>query len=107
MAAEDFVTIPPGFGFRVLFDELFAAAGVVPRVAFEIGDLATIEGLVGAGLGVAIVPDQFAGASNTVGITLSAPGAERVIGLTWRTDRPLAAPAQRFLSLVRESGPYD
>lgn len=107
VAAEDFVTIPAGFGFRALFDELFAAAGVVPRIAFEIGDLATIEGLVGAGLGVALVPDQFAGASNTVGVALSTPGAERVIGLTWRTDRPLAAPARRFLALIGESGPYD
>lgn len=107
VAGEDFVTIPAGFGFRALFDELFAAASVTPRIAFEIGDLATIEGLVGAGLGVALVPDQFAGASGTVGVELATAGAERVIGLTWRTDRPLAPAAQRFLSFVEEAGPYD
>jgi DNA-binding transcriptional LysR family regulator len=107
LADEDFVTVPSGFGFRSLVDDLFAAADVAPRVAFEIGDLATIEGLVGAGLGVALVPEQLAGASNTVGIPVAAAGAERVVGLTWRTDRRLAPAAQRFLGFVRSAGPFD
>lgn len=107
LAGEDFVSIPPGFGFREHLDGLFAAARVTPRIAFEIGDLATIEGLVGAGLGVAVVPDQFAGASGTVGVRLAAPGASRVIGLTWRADRTLAPAAERFLAIVAAAGPYD
>jgi DNA-binding transcriptional LysR family regulator len=107
LAGSDFVSIPAGFGFRAHVDELFAAAGVTPRIAFEIGDLATIEGLVGAGLGVAVVPEQFAGASGTVGVPLAAPGASRVIGLTWRTDREPAPSARRFLSIVSAVGSYD
>lgn len=107
VAGDDFVTIPSGFGFRALVDALFAAAGTTPRIALEIGDLATIEGLVGAGLGVALVPEQFAGATGTVGIALAGPGAERVVGLTWRTDRPLGPAAERFRSIVAEAGPYD
>jgi DNA-binding transcriptional LysR family regulator len=107
LAGEDFVTIPPGFGFRVLVDDLFSEAGVTPRVAFEIGDLATVAGLVGAGLGVAIVPSQFAGASGTVGVPLVAEGAERVVGLTWRTDRALGPAAARFRDFVAQAGPYD
>jgi DNA-binding transcriptional LysR family regulator len=104
---EDFVGIPPGFGFREHLDGLFAQARVNPRIAFEIGDLATIEGLVGAGLGVAVVPEQFAGASGTVGVPLANPGASRVIGLTWRADRALAPAASRFLAVVSAAGPYD
>ena len=46
------VTVPAGFGFRSLVDDLLGAAGVSPRVSFESDDLATIEGFVGAGLGV-------------------------------------------------------
>jgi LysR family transcriptional activator of glutamate synthase operon len=80
---------------------------VTPRISFEIGDLATIEGLVGAGLGVAVVPDQFAGVSGTTGVPLSTPGAERIIGLTWRTDRELAPAARHFLQIVAQAGPYD
>lgn len=107
VAGENVVMIPPGFGFRELVDGLFAAAGVTPRIAFEIGDLATVEGLVGAGLGVALVPEQFAGVSGTVGIALTAPGAERVVGLTWRTDRPSRPAAERFRALVEDAGPYE
>ena len=106
VAGEDFVTVPIGFGFRSLVDELFQAAGVAPRVAFESGDLATIEGIVGSGLGVALLPEQFAGTSNTVGVPLSAKGAERMVGLTWRTDRELAPAAQRLLSFLRHAAPF-
>jgi LysR family transcriptional activator of glutamate synthase operon len=107
LADEDVVTVPRGFGYRAHVDELFAAAGVVPRVAFESGDLATVEGLVGAGLGVALVPEGFAGVSHTVGIALTAADAERVIGLTWRTDRALAPVAARFVAFLRSAGPFD
>jgi LysR family transcriptional activator of glutamate synthase operon len=106
VAGEDFVTIPPGFGFRALVDDLFATAGVAPRIAFEIGDLATIAGLVGAGLGVALVPEQFAGASGTVKIELTSPTAQRVVGLTWRSDRTLSPAAARFRAVVTEAAPY-
>ncbi|SCL21712.1 DNA-binding transcriptional regulator, LysR family [Micromonospora pallida] len=107
IATEDVVTVPTGFGFRSLVDELFAAAGVAPRISFESGDLATVEGIVGAGLGVALLPDQLAGTSNTVGIPVAAPGAERTVGLTWRTDRVLPPPAARFLAFARNLTPYD
>ncbi|WP_433832360.1 LysR family transcriptional regulator [Actinoplanes sp. CA-015351] len=106
VAGEDFVTIPPGFGFRALVDDLLTTAGVTPRIAFEIGDLATVEGLVGAGLGVALVPERFAGATGTIKITLTSPTAERVVGLTWRTDRPLTPAAARFHSFLTEAAPY-
>ncbi len=101
LADEEMVMIPPGFGHRALVDELFAEAGVTPQVSFESADLATIEGLVAAGLGVGIVPEVFAGVSGTVGLRLTAPGARRTISLVWRADRPLAPPAQRFLDFVR------
>jgi DNA-binding transcriptional LysR family regulator len=106
LEGEDFVSIPPGFGFREHLDGLFAQARVTPRIAFEIGDLATIEGLVGAGLGVAVVPEQFAGASGTVGVPLANAGASRVVGLTWRADRVQAPAAAHFLAIVTAAGPY-
>ncbi|KHL09995.1 DNA-binding transcriptional LysR family regulator [Mumia flava] len=100
LAGEDLVTTPVGFGYRRLVDSLFGAAGVVPQVAFESADLATIEGLVAAGLGVALLPETLAGVSGTAGITLAARGARRSIGLTWRTDVALAPAAARFCAFV-------
>ena len=102
LADDELVTTPAGFGHSALVQGLLAEAGVSPRVSFESADLATIEGLVAAGLGVAIVPEAFAGLSGTVGLALSSPSATRTIGLTWRTDRPLAPPAERFLAFVSQ-----
>jgi LysR family transcriptional regulator, transcription activator of glutamate synthase operon len=107
VADEDFVTVPRGLGFRVLLDELLQAEGMTPRISFESADLITIEGLVGAGLGLAILPEQLVGASGTTGVPLAAAGAERVIGLTWRTDRSLPPAAARFLTFLRHAAPFD
>jgi LysR family transcriptional regulator, transcription activator of glutamate synthase operon len=79
---------------------------VLPRISFESADLTTIEGLVGVGLGLAILPEQLTGASSTVGIALAAAGAERVIGLTWRTDRPQSPAAARLLEFLAQHGPF-
>jgi LysR family transcriptional regulator, transcription activator of glutamate synthase operon len=107
VADEDFVTVARGLGFRVLLDELLQAEGMTPRISFESADLATIEGLVGAGLGLAILPEQVVGASGTTGVPLAAAGAERVVGLTWRTDRALPPAAARLLAFLRRAGPFD
>ncbi len=100
LADEELVTTPVGFGFRTLVDALLLDAGVSPTVSFESQDLATIEGLVAAGLGVAIVPEAFAGQSGTRGLAIAGDAARRTIGLAWRTDRPLPAPAVRFRDFV-------
>jgi DNA-binding transcriptional LysR family regulator len=100
LVGDELVTTPVGFGYREHIDRLLADAGVAMPVSFESADLATIEGLVAAGLGVAIAPQQFAGLSGSVGLDISSPHARRTIGLTWRTDRPLNPAAVRFRDFV-------
>lgn len=100
LAGEELVTTPVGFGYRSLVDALLREAGVAPAISFESQDLGTIEGLVAAGLGVAIVPEAYAGLSGTIGLRIRAAGARRVIGLTWRDDRPLPAPARRLRDFI-------
>lgn len=103
LADEELVMIPPGFGYRQLVDDLLRAAGIAPAISFESQDLATIEGLVAAGLGLAIVPEHFAGVSGTVGITLAGASVRRSIGLVWRTDRELSPAAARFRDFASAS----
>ncbi|MGH3347196.1 MAG: LysR family transcriptional regulator [Nocardioides sp.] len=100
LVGDELVTTPVGFGFREHINRLLADANVAVPVSFESADLATIEGLVAAGLGVAITPEQFAGVSGTIGINIASPHARRTIGLTWRTDRPLNPAAGRFRDFV-------
>lgn len=100
LAHDELVTTPPGYSHRILVDSLLVSAGVAPPISFESQDLATIEGLVAAGLGVGIVPEQFAGLSGTVGVPIASAAARRTIGLTWRSDRELVAPASRLRDYI-------
>jgi DNA-binding transcriptional LysR family regulator len=105
LADEDLVMTPVGFGFRTLLDGLLAEAGVVPRISFESADLSTIEGLVAAGLGVSVIPEQLAGVSGTIAIALTTPAARRTVGLTWRTDQTPAPAAERFRAFIESQWP--
>ncbi len=103
-AGEDFIVLQPGFGFRALTDRLCRAAGFTPRTAFESTDLATIEGLVGAGLGVAVLPAPTGAGRAVEGDAVFVPlrdaGARRDIGLVWRRGAALSPAAARFRDFV-------
>jgi DNA-binding transcriptional LysR family regulator len=49
--------VMPRNGFERLVAELFAAEGRAPRVEFEVSETSSAVAIVGAGLGVAVVPD--------------------------------------------------
>jgi len=102
---EPFVMLRSTYSFRRTCDELCRAAGFEPTVVLEVEELQTLEGLVNAGLGVAIVP---AGGRNTdtkdrwnpMGtrrIPLADKGASRAVGIAWSSGRRLLPAAQNFL----------
>ncbi len=100
-ADDDFVMLRPSWALRALTDGLCAAAGFVPRVAFEGDDLPVVLGFVAAGLGVAVVPamDSAAGAvtsSTELLIPLTDEGAFRDVGLSWSERRRLLPSAELF-----------
>ena len=97
-AAEDFICLKPGYGLRVITDELCRAAGFEPRIAFEGEEAATCQGLVGAGLGVSLLPATPAAAADpeVAAVRITAPRAARTVGLAWMADRPQAAPVTAF-----------
>ncbi|WP_454853972.1 LysR family transcriptional regulator [Promicromonospora soli] len=102
-AAETFVCMKPGYGMRTYLDDLAAAAGFTPEVRFEGDDLATLRGLVSAGLGVSVAPRDPHGAPGCAEIPITDPEAVRHIGACWR-DRPPSALAASFQSLLRGRG---
>jgi LysR family transcriptional activator of glutamate synthase operon len=99
---EPFVVLAPGFGLRQLTDELCAEAGIEPQVVFEAMEIPTMEGLVAAGFGVAVVPvpRPERAEPRAVYIPLSQTSARRQLGLAWSADRPLPPAAQRFAEFV-------
>jgi DNA-binding transcriptional LysR family regulator len=97
-ADEDFIVMESGYGLRAITDDLFRAAGFQPRVTFEGEEADTARGLVGAGLGVSLLPATAASLADpsVVAVRITAPRAARTVALAWPADRPLTAPAATF-----------
>ncbi|WP_380168160.1 LysR substrate-binding domain-containing protein [Jannaschia sp. R86511] len=98
---EHFVVMRGPSPFRRSHDELLAAAGVEPEVAFEADDLATVQGFVAAGLGVALVPASGVGDRCDV-VGLTDRGATRELGLVWSESRRMLPSAVLFRDHVLE-----
>lgn len=108
-SGDDFVMLRPSWELRQLSDDLCAAAGFTPRVAFEGDDLPVVRGFVAAGLGVAIIPAMDVGASpgRTGGerlLPLTDAGAYRDVGLAWSDSRRLLPSAELFRQYVVSTG---
>ena len=91
VAREPFVTLHADTALRAVIDDLCRRAGFEPRVAFEGDEVATLRGLVAAGLGVALIPPQRVAAEE---VTTATPhlrvrdeGAERELGMVWDPER--------------------
>ncbi|HEV7264446.1 MAG TPA: LysR family substrate-binding domain-containing protein [Falsiroseomonas sp.] len=98
LADSAFLAFPPhdGTEFHRQLTELCAEAGFVPRIVQEVSPMHALIGLVGAGVGVAIVPAsvrklRFDGVAYR---PLDAAARSQVWAV-WRPDR-LPAPARAF-----------
>jgi LysR family transcriptional activator of glutamate synthase operon len=106
VAGEPFIVLRVGSGLRQLTDELCAAAGIQPQVAFEATEIPTMEGLVAAGFGVAVVPVPRAERAEPMAayLPLSDAGAKRQVGLALAAGREVPAAAARFVEFVKDHG---
>ena len=79
-------------------------AGRDPHIAFRSDDNGTVQGLVAAGVGIAIVPrltvDEADDAIRVVDLGDRVPA--RLIGLAWHRDRRRTRAAQAFVELARQ-----
>ncbi|MEW2412839.1 LysR family transcriptional regulator [Streptomyces sp. NPDC046866] len=99
LSSEVFVDLPAKTAGRAQSDLAFAAAGLTREVAFEVSNADYLARLVGAGLGVALLPPAYvAGLAGlvTVGVTDAPARAEYVI---WGGESPTPA-AAAFLALL-------
>jgi DNA-binding transcriptional LysR family regulator len=67
---------------------------------FEAVEIPTIEGLVAAGFGVAVVPVPREPDARVVHIPLTNAAAKREVGVVWSDARPASAPVERFVSFL-------
>jgi DNA-binding transcriptional LysR family regulator len=104
VAGDPFIVLRVGSGLRTLTDDLCAAAGIQPVEAFEASEIPTMEGLVAAGFGVAVVPVPRAERADPMVayLPLSDAGAKRQVGLALAAGREMPAPVARFVEFVRD-----
>ncbi len=105
---EPWVCLRAGARMRHAVEELCAAAGFEPRIAFEADDLATVRGFVGAGLGISLVPamgedplPRSDGIARLVAIADA--GARREVGLAWSRERRMLPAAGLFRRWVLDT----
>ena len=102
VAREPFIALRSTSALRKLAYDLCKQAGFRPAVVFEGDDLTNLRGLVGAGLGVAVVPAPRAGSSEAAAdgpvryLEIADAGEMREIYLTWSAERPLLPAAELF-----------
>jgi DNA-binding transcriptional LysR family regulator len=108
IADDPFVAVRTGTALRALTDGLCRAAGFEPRIAFEGDEVATLRGLVAAGLGVALVPPPHVAAEQ---VTTATPhlrvrddGCERDLGLVWDPERFRSPVVEAFRAFVVRDG---
>ncbi|MBE2999427.1 LysR family transcriptional regulator [Nocardiopsis sp. HNM0947] len=109
-AQEEFILLKEGRGVRHLTDRMGERAGFTPRVAFEADDIATARGLVGAGLGVSVLPARPEGPlPGTVELAIADGDTERPLGVVWPAEGSgggYEPPAVRlFRDYVQRVGP--
>ena len=77
--------------------------GIEPRVVFRTDDSGIVQGLVGAGVGYALVPRLTVDKADPEITTLEVRGIPpREIGLAWHADRTLSPAARAFVEVVEE-----
>ncbi|KAE8765492.1 LysR substrate-binding domain-containing protein [Georgenia thermotolerans] len=103
LAEEDFIFYPPTSAIATITREACRQAGFRPRIVQEAGETSTLLAFVGAGMGVALVPEgaRWAGPHGVAYRPVTATPAVE-LAVAWSADRRTAfVPA--FLELARRA----
>ncbi len=103
LASERLISVARTSGNRQILDDALAQAGRNPVINFEVSHVATLLGMVDAGLGVAVVPRMALPARHPtlMGVALNEPAPSRVLGLITRHGATLRPAAEIFHGYLR------
>ncbi|WP_296667502.1 LysR family transcriptional regulator [Demequina sp.] len=100
---HDFVDFHPSWAMRPLNDAAVAAAGVDRRVRFTVGDVHTLIGFVGRGLGIAVVPRHVAAkpeAQRLVAVPIEGGAGRWTVSAVSAQRERADSPAPHLLALL-------
>src|SRR5262249_20888777 len=89
--------------WQIMVDQL-RATGREPRFVFRSDDNGVVQGLAGAGVGMAVMPELTIDANDEQVriIELGPKIAPRMVGMTWHADRYHSPAARAFVDTARE-----
>lgn len=103
LADEPFVTLDRDHTLRRIVDNACARHGFTPSIAFEGTDVATLRGLIGAGLGVGILPRAALADPAITEIAVDDRHLVRPIAIGWASERYLPPSAAAFRDTAIET----
>ena len=96
------ICFAPSSGLRRPVDALFSAIDAAPQIAMETEEDVVVAGLVAAGFGIAVLPEDSLFASLPLAVLpLTEPDPTRTAYLNRRRGTPLPAAAERFWTFCR------
>jgi DNA-binding transcriptional LysR family regulator len=103
LAGESLIGVAKGSGNRQLLDDALSRTGITPSYSFEVSHIATLLGMVDAGLGLAVVPRMALPVTHpsVLGIPLRQPQVVRSLGVLTRVGSALRPVADVFLQHLR------
>ncbi len=104
VGGRPFVGLPADDNCADLVDRGLERLGVKPRYAFRSSDNGAVQGMVAAGVGIAVMPLLALDASDPeVSLRTTIPElAPRPISIVWDPDQDLSPVATRFIEIVSE-----
>ncbi len=104
VGAQPMVGQPPDDTCGLKVDRELERLGVTPRYVFRSHDNGAVQGMVGAGVGIAIVPLLTVDVADpTISVRATVPAvAPRSLSIIWDPHRTLPVTAERFIELVTE-----
>lgn len=103
---EHLIVLATNSGVRAIIDAALISAGVKLRRITEASQLATVHGMLEAGMGVSILPRLALPVRRHPSLDarpLVAPELARMIRLVWRRDRNLSPAAEAFAAVLRST----
>ncbi|HEX4325270.1 MAG TPA: LysR family transcriptional regulator [Burkholderiales bacterium] len=103
LEGERLIAVARSSGNRQLLDDALAKAGRHPAAILEVSHIATLLGMVEAGLGVAAVPRMAISPRHSalIGIPLRQPAVSRSLGLITRHGAAMRPAAETFCGYLR------
>jgi LysR family transcriptional activator of glutamate synthase operon len=93
---QPFVALDRDHTLRKIFDDACSRHGIAPMIAFEGTDITTLRGLIGARLGVGILPRASTPIPDIVEIAVDDKQLVRPIAVGWMANRYLPPSAASF-----------